>query len=129
MAALMLQHRESPGGGAVVYEWSLDDPEPHCEASGGLIIFGTDRRERHSDAELSCVFEWRMPPECQHPNLSFDDPARPLCVLCGVRGADASGKWLKYTTPAAAGFESYDEVIALGDAVDDHSAHLTPEGA
>lgn len=126
MPTLMLQHRELDEG-PVVIEWSLDEPEPHCHESGGLIIIGTDRCEQHSDAELSCVFEWRMPPECQHPKLNVDEPERPRCVYCGVFGAVETAKWLKYTAPAAQGFASYDEVVLLGDPGADHSALITPE--
>jgi len=126
VAALMIQHRLRDDGSAVVWEWTLDAYEPHCEATGGLIIIGTDRCTEHSGAELSCVFEWRMPPECEHPKLNLDEPERPRCVYCGVYGVDGTAKWLKYTTPVAAGFESYDEVM-LGETGDDHSARLTPE--
>jgi hypothetical protein len=125
MSALMLHHRETDAG-PVVIEWSLDEPEPHCHASGGLIIFGTDRCEAHSDEAISCVFEWRMPPECEHPKINLDEPERPRCVLCGVYGRVNTERWLKYTTPAAAGFASYDEVVLLGDPGDDHSSLITP---
>ena len=127
MAALMLQHRETPAG-VVVIEWSLDEPEPHCHASGGLIIVGTDRCTEHSDAELSCVFEWRRPPECEHPKLNLDEPERPRCVYCGVFGRDNTERWLKYTTPAAnlLPAAAYNEVVMLGDPEADHSSLIVP---
>lgn len=128
MANLMLQHREVAPGQTIVIEWSLDEPEPHCHASGGLIIVGTDRCAEHSDAELSCVFEWRQPPECEHPKLNLEDPARPRCVYCGVFGRDETAKWLKHVTPGVdlAPAAAYTEIVELGDPDADHSSLIVP---
>ena len=127
MAALMLQHREPVPGSPIVIEWDLDGQEPHCHESGGLIIIGTDRCEQHADAELSCVFEWRSPRECEHPRLNMDNPDTPRCVLCGVFGRDETAKWLKRTAPAAAlaPAAAYDEIV-LGDPDADHSSLIVP---
>jgi hypothetical protein len=129
MGALRLQKRELLTG-PIVIEWSADAHEPHCEASGDIIVVDTDRCFAHAGAKLSCVFEWRMPPECEHEGLDLEDLAHPRCLLCGARGTEATEKWLKRMTLAAQGFDSYEEVIALGEVVgDDHSSRLTPEAS
>lgn len=126
MTGYLVQHRETSVG-AIVVEWPLDRSEAHCHDSGGLIIAGTDRCEPHAGEPLSCVFEWQTPGECRHPKISADELEQVRCDLCGATGAINTERWIKSTAPAAADAASYDEVVLLGDAGDDHSAAITPE--
>lgn len=127
MGARMLQYRETADG-PLVLSWDAERPEAICESSGRLIVAGTDRCEQHAEAELSCVHEWRVPPECRHPGTAgdADDPLVVRCIVCGAEGVVDTERWAAKLKPAAAGFESYEEVIALGDPNDDHSARIMP---
>jgi hypothetical protein len=87
----ILDHRELPGGGWIVYHWPAEYVERFCASSYRPMHPDADRCRDHIGAPRPCEVWHRQPPECMHEQLVPNRP-HPRCAECGLVGEDVTAE-------------------------------------